>query len=111
MEAAIVFGRAALHRIEAQFKGQRDWPEWWRSLLEDPAVVFMRHHRDVILKEAPFRVGQVVRMGVRETRAIDSYYFEEFDIPATHTIASHVERIAELVVIAEQKFGARAKAT
>jgi hypothetical protein len=111
LEASIVFARAALHRIQRDFEGQPGWATWWASLRGDPSVEFLRYHRDWILKEAPFKVGQVVRMGVRETRAIDSYYFEDFNTPATDAIARHLERVAELIMLAEREFGARLGAT
>jgi hypothetical protein len=104
MEAAIVFARAALHRIQTEYEGRPGWSEWWAALKGDVSVEFLRQHRDWILKEAPFKVGQVVRMGVRESRAIDSYYFEQFNTPATYTIASHVDRVAGLVAEAERAF-------
>lgn len=60
LEAAIVFARASLHRLQTQFRKHPDWKTWWESLSSDAAVTFFRVQRDFILKEAAPKVGQKV---------------------------------------------------
>ncbi len=58
IEAAIVFARAAVHRLKTKYERHPDWKDWWDSLRGDPAVEFFRTERDWILKEAPPKIGQ-----------------------------------------------------
>lgn len=105
MEAAIVFARAALHRAQALHGNHPAWPAWWRSLEKDPAVQFFRVERDWLLKEAPPRVGQIIRFGGSEAaRAVDFYYFENPQTPATETIWRHLESFETALINAEQSF-------
>jgi len=108
MEAAIVFARAALHRAQARHKQHPEWSAWWNSIEDDPAVRFFRTERDWLLKEAPPRVGQVVRLGAGAgLRAEDLYYFESPSTPATQTIRRHLDSFEATLVDAEHRFAAR----
>lgn len=102
MEAAIVFARTAIHRLQSQFKHHPDWKKWFAALLNDSAVMFFRQERDHILKVGPPKVGQVI--GGAPQRAAEMYYYENFDIPATVTLRRHLDAVTETVKEAEQKF-------
>ena len=105
VEAAIVYGRAALHRLQAEFKSATGWNPWWDGLRQDPSVEFFRQERDFLLKEGPTKVGQVIRVGSTSDQAEDFYYFEDPDTPATDTISRHLDRIEQLVQDAQKRFG------
>ena len=104
VEAAIVFGRAALHRLQSVFNKHHDWKQWFDEFWKDPSVQFLKGERDYLLKEGPAKVGQVIRVGTRTKRAEEHYYFESPDIPATDTVARHLDRIEQIVVEANNKF-------
>ena len=136
LEAAIIFGRVAVHRVKgaADRKTQSD-PQlkstvrtWWDSLLEDPAINFFRVERDFISKVAPPKVGQIERLsplvsdekpGPADTgdtfgseeygfgKAEERYYYEDPQTPATETVEKHLDSIEEIVRDAEQQFGTR----
>jgi hypothetical protein len=63
MEAAIVFCRTAIHRLKTCYERCTGWKSWFESLRNNASVNFIRSERDFILKEAPPKVGQVVRVG------------------------------------------------
>lgn len=102
MEAAIVFGRAAIQRLEPQFKTHPQWRVWWTSLLANRSVEFFRSERNHLLHEAPPKVGQII--GGTPQFAAEMYYYETPDIPATVTIRRHLDAVAQIVAEAEQKF-------
>ena len=60
LEAAIVFARAALHRLKNEFESHPSWNVWFAQLKGNPAVEFFREHRDFVLKEASPKVGQII---------------------------------------------------
>ncbi len=116
LEAAIIFGRVAIHRVHAAAKHKaqanpslgEEVKTWWDSLLEDPAVSFFRTERDFILKQGPPKVGQIIKLGLGETayrKAEERYYFEGPEIPATKSVERHLNSIEEIVVAAEERFG------
>ena len=106
LEAAIVFARAGLHRARTEHRKHPAWPGWWKSLESDPAVQFFRKERDCLLKEAPPRVGQVIRFGGEGLRAADLYYYESPDVPATQTIRRHLDSFEVTLIEAERRFSA-----
>ena len=104
LEAAIVFGRSALHRLQSQARDDPNWKEWWDNLRKDEAVEFFRTERDYLLKEGPARVHQVIRVGKTMERASECYYFEKPETPATETVGRHLERIRAIVVEGRELF-------
>ena len=40
VEAAIIFGRAAVHRFKTKHERHPAWKAWWDSLLNDPTMTF-----------------------------------------------------------------------
>lgn len=102
LEASIVFGRTAIHRLKSQFKDHREWKAWFASLRGNPSVEFFREQRDFILKEAPPKVGQII--GGQPQRAAQMYYFDSPEVPATDTVRRHLEVMATLVQDAEARF-------
>lgn len=104
LEAAVVFGRTALHRLQPLYKKHSCWKQWCDGLLGDESVEFFRAKRNFLLKEGPTRVGQVIRVGTPTTKADEHYYFEDPDVPATETITRHLGRIGEVVQSAHDRF-------
>src|SRR6266852_4421543 len=86
MEAAIIFCRTALQRVQKQYEDRPGWKTWWDGLLNDPDVNFIRQHRNWIVKEAPEKFSQVLRPGQPMPFAADCYYYEKYDIRATTTL-------------------------
>lgn len=105
MEAAIVFCRTAIHRLKTRYERCTGWKSWFESLRNNASVNFIRSERDFILKEAPPKVGQVVRVGQMIERAKDLYYYESIDIPAIETVRRHVNEIERVIREGESKFG------
>ena len=114
MEASLIFGRTAVHRLKAsaerRAKGnpslKAEWEEWWHSILDDPAIQFFRAERDDILKDHPPKVGQIIYgpdPGPEKAEAY--YYYESADVPATDTIERHLNSVEKLVTDAEARFG------
>lgn len=112
LEAAIVFARAALHRLQAQHEGHSMWKTWWKSLRGNPAVDFFRTERDHLLKEAPPKIGQrafAASVGnsapsYEPGKAGEFYFFEGPDIPATSTVGRHLRELETLLQIAKATF-------
>ena len=105
MEAAIVFCRAALHRVQTQYKHRPGWGAWWANLRYDPNLDFFRQHRDWIVKEVPAKFNQVVRPGQPFEFAADAYYYENYNIRATTTLRRCVDATERHIKDAEAKFG------
>jgi hypothetical protein len=107
LEASIIFGRAALHRLQSKYKRNSNWKSWWDNLKDNPAVKFFRHERDFILKEGPPKVGQIIGGGSLPTpMAYELYYYETPQIPATDTVEKHLNAIETLLAEAESRFSA-----
>lgn len=105
MEASIIFARSALLRTKTKYKGHPQWKPWWKGLLKNPAVDFIRKERNWILHEAPPQVGQTVRLGAPPAqKASELYYYEDPEIPATETIEKHLEEMKKLIQYAENTF-------
>jgi hypothetical protein len=114
LEAAIVFSRAAVHRLqksaERRVKGnpslRAEWREYWDAMLEDPAIRFFRIQRDFIVKEGPPKVGQIIRLGDPAPQKMEELYnYESPDVPATDTIEHHLNSVETIVIAAEERFG------
>jgi hypothetical protein len=115
LEAAIVFARAAVHRMKTSHGKHPKWKRWWDSLSGNPAIEFFRVERDWILKEAPPKIGQKVfasfigpegteAEGYKPARADEFYYFEDPGTPATATLARHLDVLSTLLSDAEREF-------
>ena len=52
LEAAIVFARAAVHRLQFQLNRHPRWIDWWDGLRGNPSIEFFRIERDSLLKNA-----------------------------------------------------------
>lgn len=109
IEAAMVFGRTAMHRLLPLFGAHPGWKTWFGKYLGNASVQFFKVERDYLLKEGPTKVGQVIRAGKRTERAEEHYYFESPGIPATDTIEHHLDHVAGIVAAAHQEFGHGAK--
>ena len=73
--------------------------------MENDSVEFFRNERDWILKEAPPKIGQVVRLGGRPAeRATELYYFEKPEIPAVETVERHLKELHQIISDAEHRF-------
>ena len=79
LEAAIIFGRTAIHRLQHEFKQHPDWPNWFHSLKGNPAIDFFKEHRDFTLKESSPKVGQ--RIGFQSVSTAQELYFFHPDEP------------------------------
>lgn len=112
IEAAIVFARAELHRLQARHKGHAEWKTWWDSLLGNPAVEFFRAERDWLLKEAPPKIGQrgfaasvgSSRPRYEPSKASDFYFFESPDAPAIDTVSHHLNELERVLKNGEATF-------
>jgi hypothetical protein len=108
LEAAIVFGRAAVHRFKTSHEKHSAWKAWWDSLLNDPTMVFFRDERNWILKQGPAKIGQKIMMpsigsGGRHIAAAEVasasmlYYFDDPAVPATTTVERHLTELERLL--------------
>ena len=105
LEASIIFARAAIHRSKTQFENQPNFESWWNSLLKYDSVKFFRDERNWILKEAPPKIGQIVRIGGPPAdRASELYYFETPSIPAVETVERYLNDLQCIIADAEQQF-------
>ena len=105
MEAAIIFCRTALHRLQTRYKHCDGWLSWFDSLHTNASVEFIRSERDFILKEAPQKVHQVIRVGQPLEKAKTLYYYVSPEIPAVDTIRRHVCEIERVIREGESRFG------
>jgi len=122
LEAAVIFGRTALHRLQTKYENRPGWKAWWDSLLADASVDFFRRERNVILKEGPSKfgrnawaggiggaggIGEGGAGGIGGAPALAKYfyYYDDYQTPATETVRKHLPVIARYVRDAEKKFG------
>jgi len=110
LEAAIVFARTALLRLQWEYEKHPKWKSWWDGLLANVAVCFIRVERNCIIHERPPKIGQVIRVGQTSGLAADLYYYESPDIPATDTIKRHLDEIAKLILEGQTLFVSTVKA-
>ena len=104
LEAAIIFGRTAIHRLKHEHEKHPEWKPWWNWLLTNPAAEFFRHERNSILKEGPPKVGQIITWDA-VSRAAELYSFDDPETPATETVRQHLDELAKIVAGAEARFG------
>jgi hypothetical protein len=105
MEAAIIFCRTALHRMQSQYERRPGWKAWWDGLLNDPDLNFIRQHRDWIVKEAPEKFNQVIYPGQVRLLAVDCYYYEHHTIRATTTLRRCLDATERHIRDADARFG------
>jgi len=103
LEAAIVFARAALHRLKSKFKSHPAWKACFAQLKGNPSVEFFREHRDFLLKEASPKVGQIISFNSVATAA-QLYYFEDPSVTATETVRKHLQSYAKSLLDGEACF-------
>lgn len=103
LEAAIVFSRAALHRLKSEFESHSSWRVWFAQLRGNPSVEFFREHRDFLLKEASPKVGQIISFNP-VTTAAQLYYFEAPSVTATATVRRHLDSYAKILLDGEACF-------
>lgn len=115
LEAAIVFARAAMHRLQFQLERQPKWRDWWNGLRGNPSIEFFRIERDCLLKEAPPKIGQRVFAGTFvnggpsllpyvPAKAAEFYFFEPNE-DATDTVGRHLQELVRVLQDAECTFG------
>ena len=81
------------------------WAEWWSSLLSDPVASLFCNKRDQILKNAPPKIGQIVRLGGSPAKyATELYCYEDTQTPTTVTVERYLEALEEHVRHAEKRF-------
>jgi hypothetical protein len=100
LDAAIVFARSALLRLQSANKRKPGWSAWWSALAADPSFTFLRHYRNFELHERP----QLVSAGGDRSLALDHCCFGDHTVPAVDTLARHMDRIEEIVRDAEPRF-------
>jgi len=103
LEAAIVFARAALHRMKNEFESHPLWMTWFAQLKGNPAAEFFREHRDFVLKETSPKIGQSISFNPVATAA-QLYYFEKPSITAAATVREHLRSYAKTLQEAEACF-------
>jgi hypothetical protein len=103
LEASIIFGRAAVHRMQSGLEQHAQGKSWLKSLPLDGAIKFFRDYRNDILKEGPPKLGQIISFSPIRM-ASELYYFESPDIPATVTLRTNLGTIAGLVREAKARF-------
>ena len=108
LDAAIIFARTALLRLEPAYKHHPAWKKWWADLLTDPitspAVQFFREERNWIIHKAPAQINQVIRVGASPVSAAELYYYETPEIPATKTVERHLNSMESIALDAERRF-------
>lgn len=104
LEAAIIFARAAIHRTKTRYEKHPAWKSWWERLWSNPSILFIKDERNWILKEGPPKIGQIVQLGQQPDLAEVLYYFDRPDVPATNTVAKHLDKIEMLVEEADELF-------
>jgi hypothetical protein len=114
LEAAIVFARAALHRLQSQHKRHTKWDGWWNELRGNPSIEFFRTERDWLLKEAPPKIGQRLIAGtfVNGGHSLPPYvpskaavfYFFEPNADAIDTVERHLQELDRVLQDAEDTF-------
>lgn len=103
LEAAFIFGRTAIHRLQHQYDKHPKWEEWFDSLRTNSTIEFFHTHRDFTLKEGSPRIGQIVNFNP-VNRATELYYFDDPNTPATETVRYHLDLLAEIIAAAEDLF-------
>ena len=103
LEAAIVFGRTAYHRLKTKHEKHSTWSAWNASMKNDSTFNFFRTQRNFILKEDSPKAGQITKFSPAN-RATELYYFDNPNTPAADTVRKHLEALAGIIASAEAKF-------
>jgi hypothetical protein len=105
-EAAMVFARSALLRLEAKYKKHPKWKAWWDSLKTNPEVEFFRNERNWIVHQAPPRLGQKIFLGDSQAVQLAGqfYFFKDPSVLATASMATYLDSLNTLVMDAESRF-------
>jgi hypothetical protein len=77
VEASILFARSAILRAERKYKNHPNFKPWWQNLLKNPVLNALRDERNLVVHEAPPKVGQVI--GGSGVDKASSLYFYETD--------------------------------
>ena len=106
LEAAVIFCRAALHRLTTRYRKNPDWKTWFDPVRTNPSVEFIREERNWILKEAPPKFGQRIIVGAPFDKAkLLYYYIGDSETTAIDALRVHVDEIERIIRDGEQKFG------
>ncbi|GEM_PF-3539568 len=116
IESTIVFAQTALLRLEKKYKKTAIYKTWWKSVQNKRSVKFFRKHRNLIIHEAPPKVGQILKMPLHKvnvtiggepegntptsnvsqeeiSHASDLYYFDDPSISAIDTVEEHLNKL------------------
>lgn len=105
LEASIIFGRTAIHRLQSEYEHHSNWKPWCDRLRSDPAVQFFRNERNWILKQGPPKVGQIIGVGgLSVPMASGLYYYENPQTPATETVEKYLNATVALLIEAQSLF-------
>jgi hypothetical protein len=112
LEAAIVFARAAIHRLKTRYEGHPKWSSWWRSVESDTSITFFRNERNRILKQAAPKFGQTIFLSIDSSGELcspplagDFYYFvNDPDVRASNTVQHNLDALERCLKEAENQF-------
>jgi hypothetical protein len=108
-EAAIVFARSAIHRVQSQYGKKNKHPKfqsWWDGLLNNPSLEFLREERDFILKEAPQKTGQYIGAPI-PTHAREFYFYRDTSgnpVDPVNELSKHITEAEKAVAVAIEIF-------
>jgi len=102
LEAAIIFGRNVIHHLQTKYSKHPDWVEWFAALRGNEAVEFFKEHRDVTLKEASPKIGQII--GFVPAQSASELYFFEPNVQAIDTVQKHLDEMIRLTNEASKLF-------
>jgi hypothetical protein len=98
LEAAIIYGRTALLRLETAYENRVGWTNWWAPLLRNQSVRFLRNERNTIIHECPPRVGQNIRLDEGNHVAADYYYYgKDPNVRAVDTVEQAINETETLI--------------
>lgn len=75
-EACIVFARAGVLRAKEKYRNQAAFKTWWDPLQQNTKLEFLREERNLVVHEAPAKVGQVIALGGGIAKASQLYFYE-----------------------------------
>lgn len=105
LDAAIIFCRSSMLRLQARYENREGWDKWYAPLLKNPSVMFIKGERNFVEHEAPLKVGQIMYGGSGPAKAKYLYYFKNINEPAIDTVLTHTNGIEKLIREGEMKFG------
>lgn len=104
IDASIIFTRAALHRFRGKWDSHADFAAWWKELLADESVKFFGKHRNLILKEAPAKIGQRIVVGGNAESFADDLYFFNPNESACDSLENFLVQLEASLTAANDKF-------